>query len=93
MAVSGLSSLAGSRACARFKRRTLVLPLFTMSSNWTRWSAVRMTIHFLCDMACLHCDHRSFRQTSQTRFDQLLDEWCLVCLAYNIKRYHTLSLG
>jgi transposase len=21
------------------------------------------------------------------------DEWCLMCLAYNIKRYHTLSLG
>ena len=21
------------------------------------------------------------------------DEWCLVCLAYNLKRYHTLSLG
>lgn len=34
-----------------------------------------------------------FRQFLLRGLAAASDEWCLVCLAYNIKRYHTLSLG
>ncbi len=34
-----------------------------------------------------------FRQFLLRGLAAASDEWCLMCLAYNIKRYHTLSLG
>jgi len=34
-----------------------------------------------------------FRQFLLRGLTAASDEWCLLCLAYNIKRYHTLSLG
>lgn len=34
-----------------------------------------------------------FRQFSLRRLDPVRDEWALVCLAFNLKRLHTLSLG
>jgi transposase len=34
-----------------------------------------------------------FRQFSLRGLDKVAGEWCLVCLAYNVKRLHTLALG
>ena len=34
-----------------------------------------------------------FRQFSLRGLRKVAGEWCLVCLAYNVKRYHSLSLG
>ena len=34
-----------------------------------------------------------FRQFSLRGLDAVSDEWALVCLAFNLKRLHTLSLG
>jgi hypothetical protein len=34
-----------------------------------------------------------FRQFSLRGLGKVAGEWCLVCLAYNVKRYHSLSLG
>jgi hypothetical protein len=34
-----------------------------------------------------------FRQFSLRGRDKVAGEWCLICLAYNVKRLHTLTLG